>query len=386
MKRIIKLLTLLIINYSLFIAMPVPSSALEDNFGQDSSDFGSETLINALPEEAREFMNDNNITSDNAGALGLSPFSVIRGIWDMLMNELTRPLRMLAALTGVILLSAIVETLRDGADSGKAGNTGRASDAFGIVGVLAGAGLMIMYVSDITLRAGAALHSGGVFLLTFVPVFAGVMAVAGQLTTASVFAVSVITAGQVFTYITSMILMPLASVILGVSAAGAITPDLKIEALAGTVQKVVIWTLGLLVAIFTGLLSLQSFVSSSADTVALRAAKFTVSNSVPFIGGAVSDALSTVRGSMNVLRNSTGTFGIIAGLVIIAPTLISVFVHKIALSIAAAISSIFGLSQLSGLLKSGESVMGIIFALLFCFTLIVIISVGLMLMIWNGGV
>ncbi|MDR2560040.1 MAG: stage III sporulation protein AE [Oscillospiraceae bacterium] len=351
---------------------------IEENFGQYE-------LIDALTEEARHFLQESEITPDNAGALGLSPFSVIRGTWDILMHELTRPLRMLAALTGVILLCAVVETLRDGADSGKTGNTGRASDAFGIVGVLAGAGLMIMYISDIIIRAAAALHSGGIFLLTFVPVFAGIMAISGQLTTASVFSVSVITAGQVFTYITSMVLTPLASCILGVSAAGAVTPGLKIEALAQTVQKAVIWTLGLLVAVFTGLLSLQSFVSTSADSVALRAAKFTVSSSVPFVGGAVSDALSAVRGSVNVLRNSTGTFGIIAGIAIIAPALISVFVHKLALSLAAAISAVFGLTQLSSLLKSGESVMSIIFALLFCFVLIVVISVGLMLMIWNGG-
>jgi stage III sporulation protein AE len=349
----------------------------EENFRQDE-------LIDALPETVRHFMHENTITPDNAGALSLSPFAVIRGMWDILMLEMSRPLRMLAALTGVILLCAVVETLRDGSDSNK--STGKASDAFGIVGVLAGAGLMVMYVSDILVRAAATLHSGGIFLMTFVPVFAGVMAIAGQLTTASVFATSVITAGQVFTYITSVILTPLASVILGVSAAGAITPDLKIEALAQTVQKVVIWTLGLLVAVFTGLLSLQSFVSSATDTVAMRAAKFTVSNSVPFVGGAVSDALSAVRGSVNVLRGSTGTFGIIAGLVIIVPTLASVFLHKLALSVAAAVSSVFGLTQLSGLLKSGESVMGIIFALLFCFTLILTISVGLMLMIWNGGV
>ncbi|MCL2638521.1 MAG: stage III sporulation protein AE [Oscillospiraceae bacterium] len=364
----------------LFFSFSIPAYA--DDFGQDASDFGSDVLISALPEEAREFMSENYITPDNAGALSLSPFSVIRGLWDVLMRELARPLRMLAALTGVILLCAVAETLRDGAS----GSTGKASDAFGIVGVLAGAGLMIMYVSEIVVRAAATLHSGGIFLLTFVPVFAGVMAVAGQLTTASVFSVSVITAGQVFTYITSMILTPLVSCILGVSAAGSLTPDLKIEALAQTIQKVVIWTLGLLVVLFTGLLSLQSFISGSADTVALKAAKFAVSNSVPFVGGAVSDALSTVRGSVNILRNSTGTFGIIAGLIIVAPTLISVFVHKIALSLAAAISTVFGLSQLSSLLKSGESVMGIIFALLFCFTLILIISVALMLFIWNGGV
>jgi stage III sporulation protein AE len=369
----------------LFFALSPPSSAEQEgeDFGQEGSDFGSELLLDALPQEAQNFMNQRDITPDNAGALSLSPFTVIRGMMDIFLTELTRPLRMLAALTGVILLLAVAETLRDGADTGQV--KGRGTGTFGIVGVLAGAGLMIMYISDIVVRTSVTLNSGGTFLLTFVPVFAGVMAVAGQFTTASVFSISLITAGQVFTYITAMFLTPLASCILGVSAAGAVSPDLKIDALAGTIQKIVVWTLGLLVTLFAGLLSLQSFISTSADTVAMRAAKFTVSNSVPFVGGAISDALVSVRGSLNVLRNSTGTFGIIAGLAIVAPTLISVFVHKIALGMAAAISSVFGLPQLASLLKSGESVLGIIFALLFCFTLVVIISIALMLMIWNGG-
>jgi stage III sporulation protein AE len=344
-------------------------------------DFGQAELFSALPEEAQNFMNEYNITPDNAGALSLSPLSVLRGMWNIIMNELARPFRMFAALVGVILLSAIAEALR-----GSAGDSGsKASDAFAIVGVLAGAGLMITYVSDIVVRTAVTLHTGGTFLLTFVPIFAGIMAVAGQLTTASVFSVILLTAGQVFIYITSMFLTPLASVMLGVSAAGAVSPDLKVDALTQSIQKVIIWILGILVTLFVGLLSLQSFISTSADTVALRAAKFAVSSTVPFVGGAVGDALSSVRGSLNILRNTTGVFGIISGLAIVVPALVSVFAHKIALGMAASVSAVFNLPRLTALLKSGESVLNIIFALLFCFVLIVVISVGLMLLMWNGG-
>jgi stage III sporulation protein AE len=370
MKRII---TIIIFIITLFLFVFSSHAAHDDNFGQAE-------LVDALPEDVRDFMRENDITPDNSGALSFTPFTVIRGLIDVFLDELGRPLRMLAALTGVILLCAVAETLRDGAG----GN--RASDMFGIVGVLAGAGLMITYVSECIVRGALTLNAGATFLLVFVPVFAGIMAVCGQLTTATVFSASIIAAGQIFIYITSAVLTPLASCILGVSAAGAVNPDLKIDSLAKSIAKIITWTLVLLVTIFTGLLSLQSFISTSADTVAMRAMKFTVSSTVPIVGGAVTDALATVRGSLNLVRGSTGTFGIIAGIMIIVPTMISVFCHKIALGIAAAVSDIFGLSPLSSLLRSGESVVGIIFAMLFCFTLILVISVALMLLIWNGGV
>jgi len=370
MKRI-----LIISLFPLLIYISVFSS----HAAYDDTDFGQGELINALPDDTRNLMQNYDITPDNAGALSLNPFTIIRSLIDVFLDELSRPFKMLAALVGVILLCAAAETLRDSTGAN------RASDTFSIVGVLAGAGMMIVYISDCVVRAAAVLNAGAAFLLVFVPVFAGIMAVCGQLTTASVFSASLIAAGQFFMYITSAVLVPLTSCILGVSTAGAVNSDLRIDSLSKTVSKIVTWTLILLVTVFTGLLSLQSFISTSADTVAMRAMKFTVSSTVPIVGGAVTDALATVRGSLNLLRGSTGTFGIIAGIALIAPTMISLFCHKIALSIAAAVSDIFNLRSLSSLLKSGESVVGIIFAMMFCFTLVLVISVALMLLIWNGG-
>jgi hypothetical protein len=44
----------------------------------------------------------------------------------------------------------------------------------------------------------------------------------------------------------------------------------------------------------------------------MKAVKFTVSGGVPFIGGAVGDALGVVNGSVAVLKSTTGAFGILA--------------------------------------------------------------------------
>ena len=367
-----------IIYIALFYIFALTSHA-NPSAHEAGADYGQGELMEALPDETREFMREHGITPDNSGALAFTPFTVISGLITAVTDELLRPLRMLAALVGVILLCAAAETLRDSAGGS------RASETFRIVGVLAGAGMMIVYVSDVITRAMVTLNAGASFLLVFVPVFAGIMAVCGQLTTASVFSGSLIAAGQVFIWVMSAFLVPLTSCVLGVSAAGAVNPDLKVDSLVRTTSKVVTWTLVLLVTIFTGLLSLQSFISTSADTVTMRAMKFTVSSTVPIVGGAVTDALATVRGSLNLLRGSTGTFGIIAGIAVLAPAMISVLVHKLALSLAAAVADIFDLKPLSALLRSGESVAGMVFAMLFCFMLVLVVSVALMLLIWNGG-
>lgn len=53
-----------------------------------------------------------------------------------------------------------------------------------------------------------------------------------------------------------------------------------------------------MMTVFTGLLSIQSIVGTSADTLGVKAAKFVVSNFVPIVGSAVADAYTTMRSGL----------------------------------------------------------------------------------------
>lgn len=340
-------------------------------------DYGQDEIVDALPDTVQDYLDEKDITPDNSGALSLTPKDVIEEIWGLICNEAVKPLKMLCMLLGVILLCAIVESM-----GGSFGNT---SDTFRIVGVLACAGMMCTYISESVSYALETINGAGTFMLAFVPAFAGMVALNGQTSTATVFGSILIVATQVFSQLSVTFLMPLSSSVLGISVAGAVNPDLKINNLAASVKKVVVWGIGLLMTVFVGLLGIQGFITTSADSVAMKAAKFAVSNSVPIVGGAVSDALSTVKGSITLVKSSMGTFGIIAGASLILPALISVVCYKLALTIAAAISEMFSVPSLTSLLRSGESVISIIIAMLFCFMIMIIVSTALVLLVGSGA-
>ena len=78
--------------------------------------------------------------------------------------------------------------------------------------------------------------------------------------------------------------MPVSMSILGISLAGSVCGELKLETLAQAVKKTVIWILGLIMTVFVALLAMQSFITVPSDNVGIKAARFTVSNGVPFIG------------------------------------------------------------------------------------------------------
>jgi len=344
---------------------------LEENIHHD--------IFGALPPEVGDFVQGLD------SPLELTFGTVMSEIWSILVNEITAPLQMLASLVGVIVLCALANILRDSSGSGAANSANSGStQAFELVGVLAGSGIIVMTVAQTVIRTSESLTAAGAFMLTFIPILAGIMAIMGQLVSANLFSSAVILAAQVFSQVMIMALMPLSASILGVSITGAVNPDLKTEKLGETVKTVVIWTLGICATVFSGLLGLQSLVSGNADSVALKAVKFTISGSVPFIGGAVGDALGVVNASVGVLKNTTGAFGIIAVVAVCLPAILSTVCFRLALSLAGAVSGFFGTERLGTVLKSGENVMSIILAMLVCFTLIMVVSIALMIRIAGG--
>ena len=356
----------------------------EQDIPPDIDDYGAAKLNEALPDEASRVLEEYDVSPDNGGALNMGAGDVFSYIVGVFSEQAKKPLVMLFSLLGIVLLYAALESLRDTSGSFKSSASNGAGDAFAIVAVVAGAVMISTHISECVLSIVAGLSAWGVFLGTFIPVFAGIMAITGQLATAGLFASIMVVAIQFFMQVVAAVLTPLTGCILGISVAGAITPSLNIDKLASLIKSVVVWGLGLITVIFVGMLSLQSMVTASADSVGMKAAKFAVSGAVPFIGSAVGDALATVRGSMGVIKASTGTFGIIAGLVIIAPSIILAVCYKFALTISHSVSDLFGLSRLSLLIKSGENVIKIVIALITCFSLLATVSIALILVIGRG--
>ncbi len=375
MKRIRKIF-IGIISTVLFLFL-LPNRIYAES-GND--DYGSDEIISALPNDVAKKLGENNLTPENGGVLSISPQNALSYIWETFISEITKPLKMFFSVAGIILLSALLESLRDSTGSG---NTARTVQ---LIGVICCAGMICTNIAECVERTADTLSAAGSFFGVFIPIFAGIMAVTGQIATATVFCSVIIIAGQIITQLILIFLIPLSSCILGVSVAGAVNPDLKIENIAQFIKKIVIWVLGILVTIFVGLLSVQGVVAGAADSVTLRAAKFAVSNSVPIIGGAVSDALATVKSSVGLVRGSTGTFGIIAVIALVLPSLMSIVGYRLALMLLTSISEMFGTDTMTKLIKSGENVMAIILAMLMSFVVLMVVSVAIMLFMYNGGV
>ena len=329
-----------------------------------------------IPPELEKSLSDAGITPQSIDSEALSVDKVIKNVTGMLWESIKSPLKLLISLISVTLLCSIANVFADN-------TSGNLKTVFSLVSVLACSTITVTAASDSLTAASKTLESGSVFLASFIPAFAGILATSGHVSSAAMFNTVVMGGAQGYMQLASKILMPVS---MSISLAGSVCGELKLETLAQAVKKTVIWILGLIMTVFVALLAMQSFITVPSDNVGIKAARFTVSNGVPFIGGAVSDSLSVMYGGIGIIRNNFGVFGIITGGVLILPSIISVLCYKLAFSLAASFSDLFGISQLTGLMKCAEGVSSIITAMLVSFLLMAVISISLMIFMAGGAV
>ena len=346
-------------------------------YAEDSSILDGYTA--EIPDEIDNELAGMGITPVNVDTDSLTVDKVINNIIEMLKNSISSPLKLLVSLLSVIMLCSIANVFAETAG-------GNVSTIFSVVSVLACSTITVTAASDALTAASKTLESGSVFLASFIPAFAGMVAASGHVSSAAMFNSIVMGGAQIFMQLASKVLIPVSMSVMGISLAGGVCPDLRLCSLADAVKKTVIWILGLIMTVFVALLAMQSFITVPADNVGIKAARFTVSNSVPFIGGAVSDSLSVMYGGVGLIRNNFGVFGILAGGALILPSIISVLCYKLAFSIAASASELFGISSLTGLLRCAEGVSSIIVAMLVSFLMMAIISISIMIFMAGGTV
>lgn len=357
MKKIFGILTAVIL--LLFFPLTAQAESVDFNFGTDEIQI-------ALPDSAAETLDDWGITLDNSGVGGLSFQGVLGYLWELIRNRAVMPIKLFCSLFGVTILCVLAQSLTE---------QGSLKGVFSAVGVLCGAGIAAVSVGEILDETLEVLSSAANFTLVLIPIFTGIAAALGHVTSAAAVNSAVLAATQLFSQISVNLLAPLCSAILGVSAAGAANPELKLDKLGGVIRKIVVWGLTLIMTIFMSVLSLQTVVTSAADNSAIKAAKFVVSQGVPIVGGTISDAVNMVSGGLSMLKGSVGTYGIIGAVAIILPSLASLFCYLIALSLSEYAADIFGQKELAGLYKSCGSIMAIITAVTVCFLLLNIVAV-----------
>ena len=374
-EKVLWLFRSLLLMIMLTMVMCLPAGAeggaaeWDELYQEQAEASGAGDLPDNLPEETRQLLDQLGITSiDAEGFSSLEPQGVWKALAELTGQEASGPLRSVGVVLGVVLLCALMEgmkqTLRDPS----------ASPVFQVVCVLAACAALLVPLSSCVQAVCRAAESTSVFMGSFVPVYAGILVTAGHAVTAASYQTVVLFAAELITLLATHLLFPLLTVSLALGMAGSLDTGLRLDSLSSAINKGAAWLLGITTTLFVGLLTLQGIVGGAADTLSSRALRFSLSSMVPVVGGSLSEAFSAVKGCLGLLKSTVGGFGMLATALIVLPPLLQCAVWSLGLALCTAAAELFGLGQISALLRSAQAVVKTLIAVLAACSLFMIVA------------
>lgn len=332
------------------------------------ADDAYERLREAVPDETLEKMRALGVDGALDDASQLSFGNMLSVLLSAFSSALHAPLASCAVIVGVLILSSALEGYTHSL------RYTETRDIMAAVTALMTAASLVAPLVDLIRRAVGVISDTASLMLIYVPVTAGLTAFGGRALTAGGTCAGVMAASQAVAQLSARFFPQLMSAYLAIAISGSVSGRVRLGGVCEMLARFIKWFIGIVTALFSTVLSLQSVITQAGDTVASRAARMALSSVVPLIGSALSDAYRTVQGSMDLLRSGVGVFVIIAVLIAYLPVVVQAFLWLTSVRLCECAAQALGVVSPVRLFGAVASVIGVLIALIASTMTVFIIS------------
>lgn len=338
----------------------------------DFSEFENDVYprISGSAGDVAEGLERVGIDSDNPESVkNLSTGGVIGYIADIVKGAVSRPLRLMLTVAVFAVICQLTTTL-----SNKAGLYG---EFFLLICFITVSGSVISAFES----AIVAMKSCHAFMMSYIPIFAGVAAASGNLAAAASYNAIVLYFCEAAAALAATVLKPILACMLVMAVTQAMNPDLI--NITATLRNALTVIIGFVMTMFLGIIGLQSLVGRAAEGLAVRAGKYAVSSFVPVIGYSLSESYKAVSLSLSAIRTSIGGFGIVVLCLYMLSPIVTVWVYRTACSLSAWLCRLVGTERLAAMIQGVGDVFGFAQTVLLMFMLMLTVSTGMLIIL--GG-
>lgn len=223
------------------------------------------------------------------------------------------------------------------------------------------------------------------FSYSLLPILMTLLITTGSITSASMMQPILL---FLITFIGNMItniFLPIILVSTALAMVSKVSGKIQMDKLSKFFKSSVIWSLGIVLTIFVGVLSLEGSLSSSVDGITAKTAKAAVSNFIPVVGKILGDAVDSVIGCSNILKNAVGIVGVIIILGICIVPIIKLTILMVTYYLASAICQPIADDKIVSLLGQVGDTFKLLLALMISVSVMLVIGVTLVIKISNSG-
>ena len=245
--------------------------------------------------------------------------------------------------------------------------------------------LIMKNFADILTMVRTSIDSLVGFMNSLVPLLITLMLTTGNIASAGITEPIIL---FIITFIGNFITTVLIPFILIANVLGIVSkvsPRVQVDKLSKFFNSSVVWVLGIVLTIFVGVLSVEGSLSSTVDGIAAKTAKAAVTNFIPVVGKILGDAVDTVIGCSNVLKNAVGIVGVIVIVCICIGPIIKLAVLMALYYLAGAICQPIADEKIVKLLDQMGDTFKMLLAIMCSVSVMLIVGTTLVIKITNSG-
>jgi|GEM_PF-4219513 len=240
--------------------------------------------------------------------------------------------------------------------------------------------VVVIPVSRIMVDASVAIKTSAVFVNTYLPVMTAIIIASKNPALAFTYNSFSIFISSLIANIADKFYVPIMSALLSFNFMSSFSFENYRDRIIKTIRRILVIVISFLSTIYTGLLTTQSILATSSDSLALKGIRFISGAFVPVVGGAVGDAISSVFSSFAIMKNTLGVFVIIVIILINLPVIIEMLIWYFALGVCSVISALLHLDKITDVIDGLNTIISIMNITLFFVTFVLVISTGIIIM------
>ncbi len=222
---------------------------------------------------------------------------------------------------------------------------------------------------------------------TISPFMMAILIATGAITSTGIIQPLLLFVASAIGFIITYIVIPFLSISVVFNVISSISENLRLNKLSKLFSSSSMWIVSVILTIFLGILSLETSLSSSVDSLAVKTTQTAVSNFVPVVGKFFSDSFETVVGASKIIAKVGGGVAILAIVLIsLVPILKVLSIMIIYMLLGAVVEPICGSEQINKFISGFANIYKTILGILIGVTILFVISSGIIFNLANSVV
>ena len=375
MKRLLKIISVILVVGLVFVFCPVSVQALESNIDQYNEEFELDSIVYAMDEETLAILEELGVNEMSLDSMfSVSPTKVFTALFNILSRSVKAPLKFLLVSVGVLIIMALLSSFFE------------STETVSLVGCSVIALSGAVPIAGMVSSAFSVLEALNVFTTTFAGAFCAIVSSSGNVSAGITYSAMTVFSDTLFSGLLTEFCQPVVNVMCCLSFLSCFDFYGFSSGFCATFKKIYVFFMSLIGTVFSGIITIKGVLSEGVDTVTARSIRFVVGRSLPVVGGTVSETYSALISSLSIIKNTVGIFGIITVIVTVLPTLAELLAWILVLDIAIILCNSFGVDKGNPMLSVLKDTLILLVATIVIVAAIFIVSVGVVIAVKGGAV